>query len=67
MIIDCESCEKEDCGNCLKYISHWKKPDHIGFLLLLPFALLMLLNPWAIIPFVLCWICTLIYDVGEQK
>lgn len=73
---ECEGCTLDDCGNCYKYLQaikstpqagHWKKPDHIGFLLLLPFALLVLLNPLAIIPFSLCWTFTLIYDIMEQK
>ena len=47
---------------------HWIKPDHVGFLLLLPFGIGAAINPTTFaVPFIICWVLTLIYDLMEHN
>jgi len=60
------------CPNCngkgrIKSTNHWYKLDHITFLLMLPFLLLVIINIWFIVGAITLWTIALIYDLYEHK
>ena len=46
---------------------HWKKVDHVAFILTLPFGLLTVVHWGFVIPFTASWLIALGYDLWEHK
>ena len=70
------SARMQGLKNMSEQVSHWKKLDHVAFLLMLPLLCFMLLismvsseiaNPYLILTCLLLWSIAFFYDLTEKK